>query len=231
MTLKPLAHHFALAILLASSSLAAGVITGPTPAFAGALSDQIMAPGLFAAAESGVVLRYQLRRSLTEPPEAGWPGAERGIALPQALPEAVLQLSHAGQGPAAQLVLALEQADSPPQQLAALPAAGPNPVLLFWLENIVRAAAVQTGGSPFYLRNRIKEALIDAEMPAVAAGRIQLVLQPFATDARKAELGAFGGLTLTLVWDPARPAQLLELLADTGAGSGGYSEHLILQEN
>ena len=42
------------------------------------------------------------------------------------------------------------------------PPAWPNPVLLYFLETTVRAMAEATGGSPFYIRNRIREALAAA---------------------------------------------------------------------
>ena len=40
--------------------------------------------------------------------------------------------------------------------------------------------------------------------------------------------GAFADLTLQLRFDPADPARILELSADTAAGEGGYHETLVL---
>ena len=35
-----------------------------------------------------------------------------------------------------------------------------HPILLFFLENVVRSMATQTGGSPYYIRNRIRDSLV-----------------------------------------------------------------------
>ena len=45
--------------------------------------------------------------------------------------------------------------------------ASANPLLLYFLETTVRAMAEATGGSPYYIRNRIREALVAADLGAV----------------------------------------------------------------
>ena len=46
------------------------------------------------------------------------------------------------------------------------PAGGANPVLLYFLETTVRDLRRATGGSPYYIRNRMREALVAADLGA-----------------------------------------------------------------
>ncbi len=82
-----------------------------------------------------------------------------------------------------------------------------NPLVMAFLESALRSMAQITGGSPFYLRNRIKESLrsggqvtpttvtIGGEtMPAT-----QIAFQPFQHDKNAARMGDFADLTLTFV--------------------------------
>ena len=96
--------------------------------------------------------------------------------------------------------------------VADFPASGPNPVLLYFLESTARGMAQATGGSPFYIRNRIREAV-------AAAGRgdgspLEVAIVPFAADPNRGRMGGFADLTLRLRYDEGRPDQLLELSAD-----------------
>ncbi|WP_428541037.1 hypothetical protein [Profundibacter sp.] len=87
------------------------------------------------------------------------------------------------------------------------PVDGGNPLVMAFLESFLRSMAQITGGSPFYLRNRIKESLrsggqvmpttisIGGEtMPAT-----QIAFQPFQHDKNAAKMGDFAMLTLTFV--------------------------------
>ncbi len=198
------------------------------PVQAGGLSDLIMAPGVLASAPEGEVLRYGHERKLPARAEGEeLPGAGRDFALPKPVAggEAVLTSVAHADGP--WLVLTLREAGKS-HEVARFPASGPNPILLFFLENVVRNAAVQTGGSPYYIRNRIREALMAAGPGAGPDGRSTVTLHPFAGDRNRARMGVFADLALTIGFDPDDPGRLLSLMADTGAGSGGYSESLTL---
>ena len=119
------------------------------------------------------------------------------------------------------------EGDGKVQPIAAFPASGPNPVLLYFLETTARGMAAATGGSPFYIRNRIREALAAAPLgPADAPGEV--VLRPFAADPNRARMGAFADLALRLRFDPDRPDRILELSADTPDAAGGYHQRLTL---
>lgn len=194
---------------------------------AGELTDAIMAPNLFADATEGEVLRYDHSRLLPGLP-AGQelPGVAKGLPIPKAVVDGHVALARKG----GKLALMLSDAGHAPQPAAEFPMAAPNPILLFFLENVVRNMAAQTGGSPFYIRNRIRDALAGAapEAAGAAPGLAHVTLQPFAADPNRAAMGRFAALEIMLDYDPARPGQLVELKADTGAGADGYSESLKL---
>ncbi|MDH2328899.1 hypothetical protein QCN27_18790 [Cereibacter sp. SYSU M97828] len=94
-----------------------------------------------------------------------------------------------------------------------------HPAVMFFLESTVRHMAEATGGSPFYIRNRIRDALAKAPLNAP--------VMPFAEDPNRAQMGQFAGLTLTF---RTEGAEVLQLSADTAAGTGGYHESLTLVE-
>ncbi len=82
-----------------------------------------------------------------------------------------------------------------------------NPLVMAFLESALRSMAQITGGSPFYLRNRIKESLrsggqvmpttIAIDDKSIPATRI--TFQPFRNDKNAARMGDFADLTLTFV--------------------------------
>lgn len=195
-------------------------------ALAGGLTDAIMAPGLFGSAAEGELFRYSHDRQIPgRPAGTDAPGAAKGLPVPGPVIDGMAVLSL---DPAEGLVLSLADQEHPEQSAADFPPGSPNPVLMFFLENVVRNMAAQTGGSPFYIRNRIRDALAAETGPAPGGGVQRITLHPFAGDANAARMGDFAGLTVTLAYDPDRPDRLVELLADTGDGPGGYSESLKL---
>ncbi|WP_299359864.1 hypothetical protein [uncultured Paracoccus sp.] len=195
---------------------------GSGPAVAGPLSDLIMAPGLLADLPAGDALRYRHERTVPQPDGTALPGAGRGLPVPSAVNDAELKLAPDGAG---MLVLSSEEPGES-QPMASFPAAGGNPVLLFFLENVVRNLAVATGGSPFYLRNRMLETLVAADLLAAAGGPTEILIHPFAQDPNRARLGPFADLQIGLRLDPGDPARLLALSAD--AGTTGYRETMTL---
>ena len=92
-----------------------------------------------------------------------------------------------------------------------------NPILLYFLENTVRVMAEGTGGSPYYIRNRIREALVASDLGAADGKDREVVLTPFAADPNRPRMGEFGELRIRLRFDPDAPARILELSADTAA--------------
>jgi hypothetical protein len=97
-----------------------------------------------------------------------------------------------------------------------------NPVLMFMLEQAVRITAQNTGGSPHYLRNRMRGAL----RSGLARSDGGLVMRPFADDPNRARLGPFADLTLAFEIDAATPGMLRRLSARTPDGL--YAEEIVL---
>ena len=210
--------------------LALALMLAAGPAAAGPLSDLIMASGLLADAPAGEVLRYSHDRRLpAEAPQAEMRRAGQDYALPKPVVDGLAILTAVPGEDGTQLVLTLAEAGES-RDVASFPAQGANPMLLFFLENVVRNVAAQTGGSPYYIRNRLRDAIVAADLGALQDGRAVIGLHPFAADPNRDRLGAFGDLTLTLALDPARPGRLLDLKADTGAARDGYSERMVLIE-
>lgn len=113
------------------------------------------------------------------------------------------------------------------------PASSGNPILPIFLESALRSMAEATGGSQFYIRNRIKEALGTAgEMKQVSLdvdGRTipatEITFSPFTRDKNRARMGGFADLKLVFVVSEALPGDVVRFVAETGA-EGPYKEEI-----
>jgi len=192
-------------------------LLAPLPAGAGALSDLLMAPGLFADAPAGRSVAYA--EDLTVPDGGTLRDVTGGVVRLEAVEDA-------GE-PALRLV---RESDGKPHPVGTFPAGVANPLLLYFLETTVRATAEATGGSPYYIRNRVREAFAAADLGPGGdpEGSHAVTLSPFARDPNRAKLGLFADLVLRLRFDPAQPERILELSADTAPGEDGYHEKMVL---
>jgi hypothetical protein len=120
--------------------------------------------------------------------------------------------------------------DGRARPVPSFPGVAAHPLLLILLESTVRNMAELTGGSPFYIRNRMREALwVAAAAPEptelVLAGATlpaeEVVVRPFANDPNRAEMGAFADLELRFVLSEDVPGGLARLEAETGPGADG----------
>lgn len=111
--------------------------------------------------------------------------------------------------------------------LTSFPASGPDPILLYFLESTARNLAEMTGGSPFYIRNRMREALGAAALPAPGD---PVVMRPFANDPNRPRLGPLADLEIRLTLAATPPLLFLSLSADTAPGAGGYHHRMTLLE-
>lgn len=110
------------------------------------------------------------------------------------------------------------------------PTGAGNPMFMVFMEETANGMAKLTGGSVFYIRNRIREALgaQDAvkEMTVAYAGRDvparELTFQPFRGDKNAAKMGAaFADLTITFVMSDDVPGEFSRMRAVTGQGADG----------
>lgn len=104
------------------------------------------------------------------------------------------------------------------------PAASGNPLVPIFLESTLRTMARVTGGSEFYIRNRIKEALGKAgtmkEIKLDLAGKnvpaTEIMFEPFKGDRNSHRMGPFATLTLTFVVSEQAPGDIVRFEASTG---------------
>ena len=186
----------------------------PLAALADAVSDLLMAPGVFAEAPVGSAVAYAEERTVPD-----------GGSLVDVAAGAVrLEVHEDGGKRELRLV---KESEGQAQPVGTCPPGVANPLLRDFLETTVRATAEATGGSPYYIRNRIREALVAADATG-EGGEREAVLVPFAGDPNRAKMGAFADLTLRLRFDPERPERILELSADTAPGEAGYHEKMVL---
>ncbi len=88
-----------------------------------------------------------------------------------------------------------------------------NPLHMYFLEEIINDMQADTGGSPFYIRNRLKEALTTTEAkpedcPNQAIGTC-LVFQPFAEDEVRDKMQNFADLQITFQIDESNPLWII----------------------
>jgi hypothetical protein len=103
-----------------------------------------------------------------------------------------------------------------------------------FLETTLRAMAEATGGNPFYIRNRMREALatdvplepVEVTVDGAPAAAVAATFRPFAADPHRSAMGAFGDLALTLTMSDAVPGEFarLEATAAAPAGEPAYAE-------
>ncbi|APG94093.1 hypothetical protein [Sinorhizobium americanum] len=109
------------------------------------------------------------------------------------------------------------------------PASVGNPLIMYFLESVLADIANQSGGSPYYLRNRIKEALLrDAQIMRVSLRhqnadiRARVVtIRPFRNDKARERMGRFSELALTVTVSEDIPGWYYSLAATVPAASGG----------
>ena len=101
-------------------------------------------------------------------------------------------------------------------------------MLLYFLEATVRDMARATGGSPFYIRNRMREALAAADLGPDGRRRARWCSTRSRPTATARGWAPFADLTLRLRFDADGRTRLLELSADTAGDAGGYHHRLTL---
>jgi len=189
---------------------------------------------------AGAALNY----AVSEPPalDAAQSGAPSGArsGAPSGGPLHLRLSLDGADGTADTAVLALVS-DTAERRVGSFPASVGNPLIMYFLESVLRDMATRAGGSPFYIRNRIKEALLrDAVSTPVtqpfdgreiAAERISF--SPFAEDAARDRMGGFGAMELVFVVAPDLPGRFLSLTASAeaapaGSPAFGYNRSLTL---
>ncbi len=178
-------------------------------------------------------LSYIARRTGRSAPE---PEQSSGQDAPIPPAEIRLDLTVA---PENEVILTAVQGETH-QRAGTFPSSVGNPLIMYFLETVLRDMANQAGGSPFYIRNRIKDSLLrDADIRPFALsleGRAvaaqEITLHPFANDAARERMSGFADLTLVAIVSDEVPGWYYSLSAAAppapGAPGPGYSNAITM---
>jgi hypothetical protein len=144
--------------------------------------------------------------------------------------EARLTLGPAAEGRPETAVVVLSDGEKKMANFDPFPGDAGNPMFMVFMEETVTGMAKITGGSVFYIRNRMREALGQQnaieEMTVAYEGRDvparKLTFQPFLKDKNAAKMGqAFVDLAITFVMSDEVPGEFVAMEAVTGPVEGG----------
>lgn len=129
-------------------------------------------------------------------------------------------------GPNRKLARLEFRSDEKKRGLGVFPISVGNPMIMYFYETVIRDMAQSAGGSPHYIRNRVKEALVrpsDTEAgEAMYQGQVvetQIIrMRPFEEDPNTDRMQGFGALELKVVMSEDVPGWYLTLTAEAGAG-------------
>lgn len=188
---------------LAAAMLAGCLIGAPLGLAAGEAGDLIFAErGPWALGDRTVI----------------WTETQEGPVLPsfRQIRGGRLVLSEVMDARDGQPVLQLEQTvDDRSRKIGPFPVSAGDPVVVFFLENTARDMATLTGGSPYYIRNRIKDAVFRGGSVQREGGVTTVVTRPFEGDPNAAHMGGFAGLELRFVMDEDARQPIREMVAET----------------
>lgn len=205
------------------------LLVGASAASAEQISALLFREGVLDGMGAGTEIAYAYRRDGRSAPLP--PGAAVDPPL-----DATVTLSV---GPENEVQLALTAGEGR-QGVGTFPQEVGNPLIMLFLETVLRDMASQSGGSPFYIRNRIKESLlaeVEAEPRRVAlpdgrevSGQEVRVL-PFAADAARDRMAGFADLAIVAVVSPEVPGWYYSLAAEApaqrGSDAAGYSSSMV----
>ncbi len=188
------------------------------PGLAGEAQDRIFAMGALHTVENGSVLVYDYDREGSFPTDK-MPVIDAGHAR--------LEMTRAADG-TPEVTVALDDTKHV-QKFDPFSATAGNPMFMVFMEQNVASMSAVTGGSPFYIRNRMREALgaqdsvtpIDVEYGGATVPAREIVFRPFEKDAKRDRMGAFADLEIRFVMSDAVPGEFLRMESRTGPGPDG----------
>jgi len=202
----------------------------PTISAAGPPSERIFAAGALNGIPPGASLIYTHLREGT--------GGDRQL---QPITDGEVRVTlRSGADGAREAVVAMSSGGRL-RELNPFPASVGNPLLMTFLESSLRAIARVTGGSPFYIRNRMKAALreggeiaqVDASLAGEAIEADAITFHPFTDDKNRHRMGDFADLELRFVMSDMAPGGFVLFSAATRPGTDGavaFREEIALRE-
>lgn len=114
------------------------------------------------------------------------------------------------------------------RDIGSFPATVGNPIIMYFVETVVRDVAKNAGGSPFYIRNRVKESLSQfAEIVDASAdfgdddvAVQQVTLRPFLNDPNRSKMKGYEDLSITVTMSDDVPGWYYSLAAQAGSVGG-----------
>ncbi|MER2510581.1 MAG: hypothetical protein ABTQ27_17770, partial [Amaricoccus sp.] len=196
----------------------AGLLAFGNAAVAGEAQDRLFALGVLDSVETGQELVYGFERRGDFPPDKL-----------SAVTDGVARLDmRAGADGKRAVVVALNDG-ARDETFDPFPADAGNPIFMVFMEQNVRAMAALTGGSPFYIRNRMREALgaqdsvtpVDATYDGRTVPARRVSFKPFAGDGNREKMGPFAQLEISFVMSDAVPGEFVSMDSVTGPGPKG----------
>jgi len=210
---------------LGALAVLAAICTAPGVAGAGAAGDAIFTSRVLDGVETGQVLRYDMIRTGPEAP---------GF---RAIPDGAVTVEmRADETDGRDAIVTMHQLGGK-RTLHPFPDNAGNPILMVFMESTLRSMAQITGGSPFYLRNRMREALrfkgalepVEATLDGAPITASRAVFHPFAEDPNRPKMGAFADLEISFVVSEAVPGLFLSFAARTPEGTGAFVEEITFE--
>lgn len=205
-------------VVLAGVILAGGVLPGPDPAVAGPAGETLFVDGVFRRVAPGTEILYDHRRS----------GSGTGDHLP-AIDDGLVRVTVRTDAAGAREAVVAFSAAGKTRTRQPFPASAGNPVLLTFLEYSLRAMASITGGSRFYIKNRIMEAFrsggsvepVTVTYKGKPVPALALVFTPFTADANRDRMGDFADLELRFIHADTVPGSFVRYAATTPVHPSG----------
>lgn len=121
-----------------------------------------------------------------------------------------------------------EKAEALDRKIGPFPVDGTDPALIFFLETTSREMAKLTGGSPFYIQNRMKDALFrGGQVQQTDKGQLA-IFRPFEDDPNKDKMAGFEGLEITFtIQEPNMP--IPSMIAATPGEAPGFRVSMVRQ--
>jgi len=200
-------------------TLILGLCLLSVPSLAEETYETFFREGALSGVHEGETLTYRTRIS-------GWSAPGKAAEAPK-VREGSLSLTLSGED-----VVMNREREGAEQSIGTFPASVGNPIIMYFLETTLRDMATQAGGSPFYIRNRIKDALLrsaDRETVTVTYGNEEITaeratIHPFTTDKARGSMGGFADLSLAVTVSEDVPGWYLSLTASAPSVAGREDE-------
>ena len=194
-------------------------ILAALPAFAGPASDRIFSTAALDLVETGQQLVYTHVREGTAG-ETLNPVPDGEIRIKVQTGDDQKREAVVTMGPTGKL-----------RPVSKWPTTSGNPILPIFLESALRAMARTTGGSSFYIRNRIKDAMgrggdmdtITMDVNGKEIVATQIVFPLFDNDKNRDRMGDFKDMSLTFVLSDEMPGDIVRFAAQTPEGDEGFA--------